>query len=78
MSMHLHPGVAATPLDRVIADYGAWHVMAAAARTLIRRGGAPRSARPTVHAGLTAHLRRDIGLPPADPSPARHGFGAPL
>ncbi len=49
-------------IDAVILEHGAWRVLGAAALALVRRR------RPREATALTAHLRRDIGLPPEPPS----------
>ena len=45
----------------IIEDYGAWRVLAASFRALVRRSSRPRNTR---SADLSAHVRRDIGLAP--------------
>ena len=49
------------PIDRVIAEHGAWRVLVVAARTMVRF-----ERRDHVD-GLPDHLRRDVGLPPGEP-----------
>lgn len=50
------PAEGRIPLDRVIAEHGAWKVLGAALAALL--GARKRRDLP-----ISAHLRRDIGLP---------------
>jgi hypothetical protein len=60
----------ATTLEELIARHGAWRVLGAAIATLLwrRRALARRDAR-----ALSAHLRRDIGMPPVPERPVGRG-----
>lgn len=58
-------------LETAIAEYGTWRVLGSAARAALSRRKRPP---PDVEA-LSAHLRRDIGLPPPSPRPKSRGLG---
>ncbi|MEO1950472.1 hypothetical protein [Thioclava sp.] len=53
-------------IEATIAKFGAGKVLRAALFALIARGGKPR---PLDAGQLSDHLRRDIGLGPAEPPP---------
>lgn len=52
-------------IDAVLAAHGAGKVLAAAVAALLR--GRFRKTRPPDGGRISAHMRRDIGLPPVDP-----------
>ncbi|MEM0948955.1 MAG: hypothetical protein AAGK37_16255 [Pseudomonadota bacterium] len=69
-ALHDHAAYdAATPIDRLIAHYGAWRVLAHAAGAILF--GRRRRPPPTRADRLSDYIRRDIGLEPEVFSP-RH------
>ncbi len=52
------------PLQDVIRRFGAWRVLLAALSALVWRQSASQRPPPGDIEGLSAHLRRDLGLPP--------------
>ncbi|MCR8726589.1 hypothetical protein [Frigidibacter sp. ROC022] len=58
-------------LEQAIAEHGAWKVLVAALRALLRGTGSTRA-----HDArrLSDHLRRDIGIPRVDHLPRNDGF----
>lgn len=53
-----------TTIEMLIAEHGGWRVLRATLAALVRRRPKP----PPDASGLGAHLRRDIGLNPVEPS----------
>jgi hypothetical protein len=60
---------AATTLETLIEELGAWRVLRATLKALARR----RRVQPHDARALSAHIRRDIGLPPAAGPPVWRG-----
>lgn len=59
-------------ISDVIEEFGAWRVLAAAVRSLLRR----KPGRSRLEASeLSSHLRRDVGLPPVHVQPRYWDIG---
>ena len=68
VNLQLEESAPSVTIQMLIARYGVWRILGAVAAALMRRES--RAAR-RMSREMSAHLRRDIGLPPVPPSP-RH------